>query len=197
MSRGFGVRIITSISLRGATRAKAEAEDVLKTLDQIEDLRERTIPRATSDLKRQLRMGLDVISVLQLARFTMEDLSDLVTGKGGLGDILSLATSSILLLYRLQTLLEMNIALGATLQTIISSIPLGPVGLALGVGALVGGLGAYYLTRPRGRYVSPTGAVEEFTLPYYQFSRESIIEDTYIGRSLKRDEIRRTYSLIE
>lgn len=85
----------------------------------------KTLVSSRSDLHETLRTGLRAVSVLQLTRFALRDIQDLASGKGGLPDMLSLATSLLILANHINMALKSQIAL----QTISNALAL--VGMTL------------------------------------------------------------------
>jgi len=127
------------MQMRGRGRAKAEAKSIAKEFRDIQTYMDDL--EARQPQMRNLGLeALNVVSVLQLTRFAIKDIQDLASGKGGIGDILSLSTSLLLLQFRLNQLLQTNIALSGTLATVSAATGLGPLGLGIAAGVTIGGV---------------------------------------------------------
>ena len=107
MSIGLKVRV--GMELRGATAGEA------------------------SMFKEMLRDSLDILSTLQLTRYTLEGISRMASGKAGLGELLSTATNFILITFRLNQLLGEAIGKQGTLNALAAA---GPQGKVAGGGAV-------------------------------------------------------------
>lgn len=134
MSR-MGLNIYTRMRLRGAARAKAEAQSVAKEFRSIDSLMDEVEGKQPRVRNWGLE-ALDVLSVVQMLRFAYKDFEELATGEFGFDDALSLATTLILLQYRLSVILQRNIQLTATLNT-MSLVT--PGGISLKAAALITG----------------------------------------------------------
>lgn len=135
MSR-MGLNIYTRMRLRGAARAKAEAQSVAKEFRSIDSFMNE-IEGKQPQVRNWGLEALDVLSVVQMLRFAYKDFEELATGKFGFDDALSLATTLILLQYRLNVILQRNIAATATLNA-MSLVTPGGISLKAAA-AIVGG----------------------------------------------------------
>lgn len=209
MSSRLGVSIFARMRLRGATRARREADAVIGKYKQLDLYGKEVLPRMERRLNDNLRLGLDVLSTVQLLRFSMRDIQELATGKGGLEDVLSLGTSAILLMYRLNTLTQgLAAAKVASMVTGIAGA-LGPVGLgitggmALGGGILMGlrGLSMYQREQERRRTFTEYPTVGE-QVPYGAYSqspqfRRGVVSTEGIRRQIARRDVERVIAEIE
>jgi len=208
----MGVSIIARMRLRGATRARRQADSVLKVLDQIEHITKDTLPKMKDRFNENLRTGLDILSTMQLLRFSIRDVQQLATGRGGLGDILSLGTSAILLMYRLRTLMgaEAMASIMGSLAGIKAGLigALGPLGLgviggvALGGGMLMAmrGIESYYRELRRGLPRRPWAPEQVPYGGYYQspqFQRGARLGVEPLRRTIARRDIERVVGEVE
>jgi len=85
-------------------------------------------------------IALRALSAANLLRYTIQDIRDLASGKGGLGDIISLGTNSILLMYQLSQILKINLVLSSALNASIlaGAAMYGP--MIIGAGVAIGGI---------------------------------------------------------
>ena len=98
---------------------------------------------AEHDMLRVASAALRALSIINLTRYVITDIQQLASGKGGFGDIISLTTNSIILMYQLQQLMIKNLALAGTLKIAIGLMG-GPIGVAAGAGLIIGGAVAGY-----------------------------------------------------
>jgi hypothetical protein len=127
----------------GKRKAKRDAKEVGDQLDRVAGAGGLT-QQAQQDLNMALITGLDLISVAQLVRFSAKDINDIfVEGEDILGNSLSLATSLLLLTFRITNMMKYMVQLQA-----IAAALQGTLGLGLGIGAL-GLIGAYGLKQLR------------------------------------------------
>jgi len=61
------------------------------------------------EMTAMLASSLRILSTVQLTRFAVNDIVQLMSGKGGLGDVLSLLINAVLLTYRYNQLLDLSI----------------------------------------------------------------------------------------
>lgn len=69
------------------------------------------IKASKEELTEMAGMGLELLTVASLSRSVIKDLKDLATGEGGLADIISMATSLIIIYFdilRIQALVMAN-----------------------------------------------------------------------------------------
>jgi len=103
-------------------------------------IRARMAMTGASETKSEMMViagtALRALSAANLLRYTIKDIRDLASGKGGLADIISLSTNSILLMYQLNMLLKANIALSGILKASLFAYS---VPIALGATLLLGG----------------------------------------------------------
>jgi len=104
----------------GGTGVKEEAEKANKTLNEVNDNLDQ-IDTHKPVTNENLRVGIRMLSTMQLLRFTVKDISDITSGKGGLADMLSLSTNLLLLTINLNYLLKEQIKLESALAVIQST----------------------------------------------------------------------------
>jgi len=157
MSRGYmrmGIR--TQMRMSGAGRAKSEAQSVSREYKQL-DLFMKEVETKQRGVQMWQYNALTYVSTLQLARFSLKDIQDIASGKGGIGDMLSLTTSLILLHYNLNRILQTNIALTGTLQAMSAAVG-GPGALGLIAGTLIGSAAIGGLALAREQQMAPIRA---------------------------------------
>ena len=129
------------MQVRGSAKALQKAKQIGLAAEKAEkdvDSAAKKIELTTNDM---LAMGLNVASVFTLTRFAVKDLAEIARGEGGIGDILSLMTATLILAFRLRQMYLEIVGLQMT-SNFLSSIPLGPMGIiaGLGLGALAVGI---------------------------------------------------------
>lgn len=141
----INAEIRTSVA-SSVTQQAQVTEESMKNIDQsLQAIKSKEIT-----LHDNLRVGIRAVSTIQLLRFAMKDVQDLASGKGGMVDVLSLATSTMLIINTVNDLLRQEIALqmisnaamavGAVLSA-LNPVTAGLVAagvLAVGVPAVVG-----------------------------------------------------------
>ena len=98
---------------------------------------------AENDMLRVASAALRALSIINLTRYVITDIQQLASGKGGFGDIISLTTNSIILMYQLQQLMIANIALAGTLKVAVG-LAGGPTAVGIVGGLVIGGAIAGY-----------------------------------------------------
>ena len=92
-------------------------------------------------INQTLGSSLRILSTLQLARFSAVNIRNLLSGEGGLGDALSLATNVVILTARVNDLLSAALAKQTAITALRALVdPAALVGLAAG-GIAVAGAG--------------------------------------------------------
>lgn len=145
------VNIMARMRMRQAAKAKQEAFALGQQMMRI-DTEGRV---ALEDIKNTINLNLGptlrFLTLIQLTRFAFRDLQDLASGRGGFGDMISLAVSMTLLMFQLRETLKTNVALATTLRllalqvggTALAAAATHPI--ALFAGALGVIAGAVYL----------------------------------------------------
>lgn len=109
----INAEIKASVSSTVTQQAQVTEESMNKIVNNMTVIKEKEVT-----LHDNMRLGIRAISTLQLLRFAMKDVQDIASGKGGLQDILSLATSTMLVINNINDLLRSEIAL----QTISNAL---------------------------------------------------------------------------
>ena len=156
MSSRVGINIFARLQMQHTAAVREEVKGIQLSLDNISDSFAQ-IPAKEKQLRNTFGTAINAVSSLQLLRFAMVDISQIASGKGGIGDILSLTTTSIILIYRVNQLLRAQIVLQTALNAARAvGLALGgisPVTLAAaGAGALIIGVPAimdYFTERGR------------------------------------------------
>ena len=108
--------------------------------------------RSENEVARVASTALRALSVMNLLRYTITDIRQLASGEGGIADIISLTTNSIILMYQLQRLMATNIALAGALKVAIGvaggPTVVGTVG-GLIIGGAIAGYGMYQYSQSR------------------------------------------------
>lgn len=142
MSSRAGLNIFAKLQMQNTGNTRDEVRRVQLSLDNISE-NFAQMPAKEKQLQAVFGTAINTVSTLQLLRYGMNDLKQIAEGKGGIGDILSLTTTSIITIFRVNQLLQNQIALQLALNAARA------VGLALGGVApatlAIGALGAVYL----------------------------------------------------
>jgi hypothetical protein len=138
------VDIVTKFVVGDSAKVKQEADSMNKTLDNMNQ-NTKIVQKSFKESSREI---LQALSTIQLMRFAAKDIVDLASGEGGFPDILSLATSSILIVDRLNSMLQTELLLNTVLtaQSLIATgtMALGPVGITVGTIALAAGVSSAF-----------------------------------------------------
>ena len=149
MSSRNTLNIYAKMSLQSGG-AMQDANALNNTLGLINSSLVKDMPNNTAALSSGLKSSLGLVTNIQLARYALSDLQQLASGKGGLGDVLSLATTSIILISKLNNLLQLQIVLKQA--SLILSAASGNVGamagLVIGLGASAVAISASATPRP-------------------------------------------------
>jgi hypothetical protein len=129
------VRVRASV-MRAASveRAKKDFTVMQTTLDRIDE----GILVVTSRRPEMLQMSADALTLLttmSFTRFAIKDVIDIVSGKGGIPDMISLASTLILLYFQIIRLQQIAAAQQATLLGISAGAA---IPIAVGLGLLAG-----------------------------------------------------------
>jgi phage gp36-like protein len=141
MMRGYGADLIGRFQLRGAARGLQQARQISQQAKEAQTAVEAASAKIRFTMADQLALGLNVMSVIQLTRYSAMDLYNLLSGKGGIGEILSITTSTIINLYRMKQLYEIIIGLQAVSSGLAAGAGIGAFssGAALTVAGLFAG----------------------------------------------------------
>lgn len=133
------INILARLRLRrdaALARRVAESKQVKENLQDAESIAK--LQRAT--MMTNLQVGMDMLSITQMTRFAVQDISELMDPqRRDLGDILSLATTLVLVYYRILALQQIAKANQIGLLASLGLTGGGAIAAAVGVGALVGG----------------------------------------------------------
>jgi hypothetical protein len=148
MSSRAGINIYARLQMQQAGTVRDEAKGIQLSLDNISE-NFAQLPQKQKELSNVLGTSLSLVTTLQLARFGITDIIQLASGKGGIQDVLSLATTSIIMIYRVNMLLQNQIALQHALNAakaigmMLGLTYGGPMLGLLAAGAVVGGYQLY------------------------------------------------------
>jgi hypothetical protein len=132
--------------------AMQDANALNNTLGNINSMLVKDMPANSAALSSGLRSSLGLVTNIQLIRYAVNDIQQLASGKGGLGDVLSLATTSIILITKINQLLQLQITL-KTVSKLLSAAtgdPAAMVGLVVGLTASAGIIASSATPRPGG-----------------------------------------------
>lgn len=142
MSSRAGLNIFAKLQMQNTANTKEEVRSVQLSLDNISEGFAQ-MPARERQLQNVFGTAINAVSTLQLLRYGMNDIKQIAEGKGGIGDILSLTTTSIITLFRVNQLLQSQIVLQTALNAARA------IGLALGGIApatlAIGAIGIGYL----------------------------------------------------
>jgi len=91
----------------------------------------------SSPMDKMMGSSLRILSTVQLTRFALMDISQIMNGTGGIGDGLSLMTNLILLTFRYSQLLDTALLKQMALNTIGFLAPFAPIAGAVAIAGLV------------------------------------------------------------